>query len=270
VSSFGEDESIDRNSANTSKTAAIAPANILRPHLLHLWIAIAGPRLQNTTMRLSLWIALLVCLGPIAHAQTQPAPIDIPNAPIPVQVLAQSPADTQTDLQVICLFRSSPVNTLHGSLVEANEKLKGLLGRIRALNLFRGELGETLLLAPPKGSLGARKLLIIGLGDSQTFSPQRMQLVGEILYTEASRLGVAHPFFAPTILDGGVTKFTTGQVSEQVFSGFLRAAALDKVLKDANASASPSVAALTYLAGAKNVDGTREGIEKAISATSPK
>ena len=55
-----------------------------------------------------------------------------------------------------------------------------------------------------------------------------------------------------------------------MFSGFLRAAALDKVLKDANASASPSVAALTYLAGAKNVDGTREGIEKAISATSPK
>jgi hypothetical protein len=93
-----------------------------------------------------------------------------------------------------------------------------------------------------------------------------MQLVGEILYTEASRLGVAHPFFAPTILDGGVTSFATGQVSEQVLRGFLRAAAIDKSLKDAGASASPSVAALTFLAGAKNVSSTREGIEKAISA----
>jgi hypothetical protein len=221
-------------------------------------------------MRLTLWLVLLACPGPIAHAQTQPAPIDIPNSPIPVQILAQSPAEAKTDLQVICLFRSSPVNTLHGSLVEANEKLRGLLDRIRNPNLFRGELAETLLLVPPKGSLGARKLLVIGLGDSQTFSPERMQLVGEVVYSEASRLGVAHPFFAPTILDGGVNKFTTGQVSEQVFSGFLRAATIDKVLKDANGSASPSVAALTFLAGAKNVDGTRVGIEKAISAASLK
>jgi hypothetical protein len=217
-------------------------------------------------MRLTLGIALLVFSGPTAHAQTQPAPIDIPNAPIPIQVLVQSPADTNTDLQAICLFRSSPLNTLHGSLVETNEKLKGLLDRVRNPKLFRGELGETLLLAPPKGSLGARKLLIIGLGDSQTFSPDRMKLVGEILYSEASRLGVAHPFFAPTILDGGVAKFATGQISEQVARGFLRAAAIDKLLKDANASASPSVAALTFLAGAAHVNDTRDGIEKAISA----
>jgi len=193
---------------------------------------------------------------PAAHAQ--PA--------IPIQVLAQSPADTKTDLQAICLFRSSPLNALHGSLVETNEKLKGLLDRIRKPELFRGELGETLLLAPPEGSFGAKKLLLIGLGDSQTFSPQRMQLVGEILYWEANRLGVAHPFFAPTILDGGVGKFTTGEVAEQAILGFLRAAATDQALRDANASAGRSVTDLTYLAGSKNVGNTREGIEKAIAA----
>jgi hypothetical protein len=220
-------------------------------------------------MRLTLRVALLLGLGSIAYGQTPPAAIDIPNSPIPVQVLAQGPADTKTDLQVICLFRSSPENTLHGSLIETNEKLKGLLDRVRNPNLFRGELGETLLVTPPKGGLGAKRLLIIGLGDSQTFSLQRMQLVGEILYTEASRIGVAHPFFAPTILDGGVSKFATGQVSEQVLTGFLRAAAIDKALKDAGASASPSVAALTFLAGAKNLSSTRDGIENAISA-SPK
>jgi hypothetical protein len=216
-------------------------------------------------MRLARRIALLLGLCAIGYGQTPPAAMDIPNSPIPVQVLAQGPADTKTDLQVICLFRSSPENTLHGSLIEINEKLKGLLDRVRNPNLFRGELGETLLLAPPKGGLGAKKLLIIGLGDSETFSPERMQMVGEIVYTEASRLGVAHPFFAPTILDGGVAKFTTGQISEQVFRGFLHAAAIDKALKDAGASASPSIAALTYLAGAKNVSSTRDGIEKAIS-----
>jgi hypothetical protein len=163
---------------------------------------------------------------------------------------------------VICLFRSSPVNPLRGSLAETNEKLKGLLDRIRKPELFRGDLGETLLIAPPKDSLGAKKLLIIGLGDSQTFTPQRMQLVGQILYREAGNLGVAHPFFAPTVLDGGVAKFTTGEVAEQAIGGFLRAAAMDKVIREANASASQPVTALTYLAGAANVNNTSEGIEK--------
>jgi hypothetical protein len=208
--------------------------------------------------------------GAQTGAQTAPAIINISDGPIPMQVLVQSPAETTTDLQVICLFRSSPVNTLHGSLSEANEKLKGLLDRVRKPELFGGELGETLLIAPPGNELGAKKLLVIGLGDSQTFSPQRMQLAGKILYREASNLGVAHPFFAPTILDGGVTGFTTGQVAEQVIGGFLRAATTDGVLRNANARAATPVQALTYLAGAANASNTRDGIEKAISTASPK
>jgi Cytosol aminopeptidase family, N-terminal domain len=202
--------------------------------------------------------------------QAQPVSIDIGGAPVPIRILVQSPADTTTDLQVICLFRSSPVNTLHGSLTEANEKLKGLLDRIRKPEFFRGDLGETLMITPPGGGFGARKLLIIGLGGTQDFSPQHMDLVGEILYEEASRIGVAHPFFAPTILDGGVSKFTTGEIAEQVIGGFLRAAALDKLQRNENASGGKSVTALTYLAGAKNVDSTRTGIEKAIAAAKQK
>jgi hypothetical protein len=209
------------------------------------------------------WIA-----GPMALGQ--PASTDIPGGPIPIRILAQSPAETTTDLQAICLFLSAPANTLHGSLTEMNERLGGLLERIRKPELFRGELGETLLLTPPNGRPGAKRLLVIGLGDSQGFSPTRMQLVGEVLYEEASRLGVAHPFFAPTVLDGGVTRFTTGEVAEQVIGGFLRAAATERVLRDASASAGQDVAALTYLAGAKNVGSTREGIEKAIAAAARK
>jgi hypothetical protein len=196
-----------------------------------------------------------------------PAPaINIEGAPMPIRVLAQSPADTVTDLQVICLFRSAPANTLHGSLTEIDEKLNGLLSRIRKPELFRGELGETLLITPPANSIPARKLLIIGLGDSQTFEPSRMQLVGEIVYRESSDLGVAHPFFAPTILDGGVTGFQTGQVAAEVIRGFLRAAATGKVLADAKASGTPTVAALTFLAGAKNAANTRDGIEAMLHA----
>lgn len=202
---------------------------------------------------------------PNAIGQNSLTSIDITGGPMQIRVLAQSPADTATDLQVICLFRSSPVNTLHGSLVEINEKLNGLLDHIRKPELFRGELGETLVIKPPKGSLGAHRLLLIGLGDSQTFSPQRMQLVGEILYREANNLGVKHPFFAPTVLDGGVAKFTTGQVAEQVIAGFLRADATERVLGSANATRGSAPTQLTYLAGIKNVGSTRDGIMKVIT-----
>jgi hypothetical protein len=201
----------------------------------------------------------------VSAARTAPTEIRIANGPIPIRVLAQGPADTDTELQVICLFQSEPGNTLHGSLIEINSKLSGLLDRIRTPTLFRGELGETLLITPPLGTLAAKRLLIIGLGDSQTFSVQRMELVGSITYREARRLHVAHPFFAPTLLDGGVTKFATGQTSEQVIRGFFRAAATEKVLSEANASGEGPVEDLTFLAGAKNVPSTQQGIQKAVA-----
>jgi hypothetical protein len=207
--------------------------------------------------------------GPAA-SQAKPAEIQIANAPIPTRVLVQSPADTDTELQIICLFRSDPSNTLHGSLIETNEKLKGLLDQIRKPPLFRGELGETILIIPPAGGLAAKKLLIIGLGDSQTFTPQRMELVGSIAYRESNRLGIAHPTFAPTVVDGGVTQYTTGQASEQFILGFLRAVRTEKVLKDAGSSPGQVIQDLTYLAGAAHASDTGQGIEKAFAADAGK
>jgi hypothetical protein len=186
---------------------------------------------------------------------------------LPVTVLRQSPADTKTDLQIFCLFASSPVNTLHGALLETNEKLHGLLDSIRKPGLFGGELGETILLTPPQGTLAAKRVLIIGLGDSAAFAPDRMYLVGKIALREANRLGVAHPFFAPTILDGGVTRYTTGQIAEQVVHGFRDALAGEVLLRSGNAAAGTVVEDFTYLAGPKFAADTQGGIDRALGKT---
>jgi len=212
----------------------------------------------------SLWLLALV-VAAAGTAQTQPAQLQVTDGPIPMRVLSQGPADTDTELQVICLFRSDPVNGFHGALTEMDEKLKGLLERIRRQDLFRGELGETILIAPNTGTIPAKKLLIIGLGDSQTFMPERMEMIGSIVYREASRLRAAHPFFAPTVLDGGVTKYTSGQTSEQVIHGFLRAAATEKILSEAGGSTGILIQDLTYLAGLQYAAITRDGIEKALA-----
>jgi hypothetical protein len=194
------------------------------------------------------------------------ASVSVADGPVPIQVLVESPAETTTDLQVICLFHSSPQNLLHGSLTEMNEKLKGLLDLIRRPDRFRGELGETLLITPAPGTIPAKRLLIIGLGDSKTFAPERMQFVGEILYTESERIGAAHPYFAPTVLDGGVSKFATGEVAQQVITGFARAAETQRLLHDAHASNAKTLKSLTYLAGEKNLGSTRDGIYRAITS----
>lgn len=188
------------------------------------------------------------------------------HPPLQVKVLAQSPAETTTDLQIFCLFRSLPQNTLHGSLIETDQKLHGLLQQIRQPSRFNGDLGETLLLTPPAGTLNARRLLIIGLGDSATFTPDRMELVGRIAFREANRLGIAHPFFAPTILDGGVTGFATGDVAQHVVQGFLQALSTEKVLQASHSAAPLAVQDFTFLAGAKNVPSTQEGIDHALAS----
>jgi hypothetical protein len=217
-------------------------------------------------------LAILAILLQNALPQSPPAPLSkgselkIAYASFPMRVLVESPAETVTELQIICLFRSDPENTLHGSLIEANEKLKGLLDRIRKPTLFRGELGETMLLRPPTGSLSAKRLLIIGLGDSEGFTPERMELVGAIAYREANRAEAAHPFFAPTVIDGGVTKYTTGEIAEQMIRGFLRGMRAHKVVRESGAAREPVVQDLTYLAGPMHAEDTRQGIEKAIAA----
>lgn len=169
------------------------------------------------------------------------------------------------ELQIICLFESTPGNTLHGSLAEINEKLNGLLDHIRQPTLFRGELGETILIDPPAGTIAARKLLIIGLGDSQTLTPQRLEPVGTIAYRESNRLRIAHPYFAPTILDGGVTRCNTGEVSENFMRGFLRASRTHKLLFEAGPAQPPVLHDLTFLAGPSHAADTQQGLAKAFS-----
>jgi hypothetical protein len=215
--------------------------------------------------RMAVAAGLLFVATAVWFAQATPVP-----PALAVSVLVKSPADTSTDLQIICLFRSSPGNGLHGSLSEIDERLHGLLGQVRSPGLFGGELGETILLTPAAGMLAAKRVLIIGLGDPATFAPERMYLVGKIALREADRLAVAHPYFAPTVLDGGVSGFSTGDVAEQVTRGFGDALASEWLLREKNAGPAPVVVDFTFLAGAAHAGDTQGGIDRALGrSTAP-
>jgi hypothetical protein len=215
----------------------------------------------------SWFVLLLAALS--SQAQTHPAiaesqVLTVSNASFPVDVLVESPAVTNTDLQAICLFQSDPSHTFHGSLMEIDQKLGGLLSQIHKSNLFSGALGETLLIAPKPGTIPARRLLLIGLGDLESFSPEREQQVGFIFFEEAERLGISHPYFAPTVLDGGKSGTDTGDVAQQFLSGFLRAKAIQDLLKNAGVAAGTGPGRLTFLAGPTHAANTRDGLARAF------
>jgi len=211
--------------------------------------------------RIRFVLFVLVCAAASVRAQV----LTVPNANLPVEVLVQSPALTKTDMQAICLFRSDPANTLNGSLREIDEHLGGLLSKIRKSNLFTGTLGETLLIVPKTGTIPARRLLLIGLGDRESFSPDREQVIGFTFFEEAERLGISHPYFAPTVLDGGKAGLDTGEVAQQFLLGFLQAKATQDLLQHAGVSSGTNPQSLTFLAGAAHAQSSRDGLARAFT-----
>src|ERR1700735_2130532 len=114
----------------------------------------------------ALILAFFACIA--AAPQTPPsAPavgtrLSVLNNLLPVDVLVQGPTEAPGGLQIICLFQSDPENKLLASLASMDQQLGGVLTQVRTHGLFRGELGETMLLTPKPGVLAAQRLLIIG------------------------------------------------------------------------------------------------------------
>jgi hypothetical protein len=207
-------------------------------------------------MTLSRLILLATVISCSTVAQTpEGTRLPVPGKAIPVDVLVEAPAAAPGDLQIVCLFASTPENKLEASLALLDAKLSGALTTVRTPNLFRGTLGETLLITPNPGAISAKRLLLIGLGDRDTFTPDREELIGEIAYAESERLGVAAPTFAPTILDGGKTGIATGTVGAAFLSGFLRARAITLALHKPLV-----VQRLTFLAGTAHAVDTQRGM----------
>lgn len=195
--------------------------------------------------------------------------LPVAGAEIPVDVLVEAPSVAQGDLQIICLFASTPSNKLMASLATLDGQLDGALSEVRTPSLFRGTLGETMLLTPKAGSIGAKRLLIIGLGDRESFTAALEEFVGETAYAESERLGVATPTFAPTILDGGKTGIDTGATGAAFLRGFLRARRIALALHASANGPEPVVKRLTFLAGTMHALDTQRGMAGVAARPAP-
>src|SRR3954451_17910846 len=183
---------------------------------------------------------------------------------IKLTVRMQGPYDADIPLQVVCYFKHKEAgDTTLGAAVELDRKLGGVIASLRNRGEFAGDDLETLLLTPPDGAIKPKALLLIGLGDEESLSLERMERVGRAALREATRLGVKRIAFAPLIRDQGNSKLATGDVAHAVVRGMLLALDTESRLRKEGLARSHAIAEWECEAGPRYFDETVSAVRKA-------
>src|SRR5438132_4777058 len=186
-------------------------------------------------MKRKLWLLAVCLLGPVATAASPAAKehvFDTKPLGMRVSIKMVGPYGEPADLQIICLFRhKEDGDTYQGAAKDTDEHLSGILSALRNRGEFVGELGETILFTPPKGSIPAKRFMVIGLGEEKDLSLDSLRLVGRVAAREAVRLRAKHVAWAPVIRDEGNTVLDVGEGDRAFIEQMLSAYDTEKRLQ---------------------------------------
>jgi len=199
-----------------------------------------------------------------AQEKVKQKAFDAPNG-LTIKVRMEGPYDADTPLQVVCYFKHKQSgDKMLGAAVELDKRLGGVIASLRNRGEFVGDELETVLLMPPKDTIKPKLLLIVGLGDEDSLSLERMERVGKIALREATKLGVKRAAFAPLLRDQGNSKLGTGDVEQAVTRGLLLAYDTEKRLQKEGLAKSFTLEEWVVEAGPDYFDDTVKGIERGI------
>ena len=151
---------------------------------------------------------------------------------IQVSIKMDGPYMEAADLQIICLFKhKASGDTYQGAAKETDAHLGSILSALRNRGEFVGELAETFLFTPPKGSIPAKRFMVIGLGEEKDLSLDSLHLVGRLAAREAVRLKAKHLAWAPVIRDEGNTTIEVGEGDRAFIEQMLSAYDTEKRLQ---------------------------------------
>jgi len=192
---------------------------------------------------------------------------------IAIEGMVQGPSTEITPLQIACVFEYTEGDIFNSppalpeavnGMVHLDKSLNGIITELRKSGKFAGHSLETLLITPPSGTIGAKKLLLIGLGDRNKFTPELMQQVASVGMEEALRLGVTKYAFATDLKDAGIDS-PTAEVAGYGVTGAINAYRTQVYLRDKKMSAFKPIEKITLLAGPAFFTTAGEGITKAIA-----
>jgi hypothetical protein len=213
-------------------------------------------------------IVFAATLIPPARADAQEVKeraFDAPNK-VNIRVRMEGPYTADVPLQIVCYFKYTPegAKRMSGAPVELDRKLGGVIASLRERGEFAGGRLETLCLAPPKDSIKAKALLLIGLGSEDQLSLKLLEDVGRTALRDAAARGVKRVAFAPLIRDQGNSKLSAGDVEIAVLRGMLLAYDTQKRLQKEGLATPFTLDEWIVEAGPQYFDETAIGVEKAI------
>lgn len=167
-----------------------------------------------------------------------------------VKVRVMVPQDQETDLLFLCFFKHKERgDTVLATIQKFDERLGGLIASLRNRGQFHGDELETILINPPAGSIKAKKLMLLGLGEADKLSLPTMRRIGTVAMREAARLGVKSAAFGAAIRDQGNTMYPTGDVGREVLLGAILAFDTEKRLQKEGHNAGLALEEWILLAG---------------------
>ena len=223
-----------------------------------------------TTIISTLSLALFLAAG-AANAADSPAPKEnvFATKPLGIQVSIKmdGPYMEAADLQIICLFKHKVAgDTYQGAAKETDAHLSGILSALRNRGEFVGELGETFLFTPPKGSIPAKRFMVVGLGEEKDLSLNSLRIVGRIAAREAVRLKASHVAWAPVIRDEGNTTIEVGEGDRAFIEQMLSAYDTEKRLQAQALASEFSIESVVIEAGPAFFDSAVKQVGEGIDS----
>jgi hypothetical protein len=215
---------------------------------------------------------LALCAG--VHAEGADAPKETPVGSKPLgitfSVKMTGPYAQDSDLQIICAFKHKAAgDTYQGAMKDSDAKVGGLISGLRNRGEFVGELGESILLVPPPGSIPAKLFLIIGLGDESSLSLDTLRVAGRVAAREAVHLKAPRVAWAPVIRDEGNTTIDVGDGDRAFIESVLAAYDTEQRLQAQGLAEKFAITEWVIEAGPSFFDSAVEKIGKGIEATLP-
>ncbi len=215
----------------------------------------------------------LACLVATAGAADSPAPKEnvfaIKPLGIQVSIKMDGPYMEAADLQIICLFKhKASGDTYQGAAKETDAHLGGILSALRNRGECVGELGETFLFTPPKGSIPAKRFMVIGLGEEKDLSLDSLRVVGRLAAREAVRLKAKHVAWAPVIRDEGNTTIEVGEGDRAFIEQMLSAYDTEKRLQAQALAPEFSIESIVIEAGPAFFDSAVKQVGEGIDSVS--
>lgn len=210
-------------------------------------------------------VGLMLPAPPVDAQSVKEKAFDAPNN-VKIKVRMEGPYTADVPLQIVCYFKYTPegVKRMSGAPVELDKKLGGVIASLRSRGEFVGDELETILITPPKGSIPAKALLLVGLGPEESLSLKILERVGRVSLRQAAQAGVTRVAFAPLIRDQGNSKISAGAVEIAIVQGMLLAYDTEKRLQKEGLAKPFMLDEWIVEAGPGYFDETVTAVEKAI------